>query len=181
MEPKTISQSMVIWLTGLSGAGKTTLATGLEKRLIESNTPVILLDGDVLREGLNSNLGFSEQDRLENIRRAAEVAKLFANKGFLTICSFITPLEQMRELAKKIIGTDHYLEVFVDCSIETCEKRDVKGLYRKARLNEVKNFTGISAGFEKPLNPALVINSEQQTIDESLDLILNFYLSKITL
>ena len=170
---------MIIWLTGLSGAGKTTLAAGLEKQITALGSPVMLLDGDVLRDGLNSNLGFTEQDRIENIRRAAEVAKLFAEKGFVCVCSFITPLEKMRHLAKNIIGASNFIEVFVDCSIETCEKRDVKGLYKKVRLNQIDNFTGISAGFERPLNPNITIDTEQYSIAESIDLILKFYLSKI--
>jgi len=165
---------MVIWLTGLSGAGKTTLATELEKKIIALGNNVMSLDGDVIRNGLNSNLGFSEDDRMENIRRAAEVAKLFNEKGFLVICSFITPLNRMRALAKEIIGFQNFTEVFIDCSIETCEKRDVKGLYKKVRLNLIDNFTGISAGFEKPLSPDLTISTEQNSIEDSTDLLLNF-------
>ena len=168
---------MVIWLTGLSGAGKTTLATVLEKKIIAIGHSVILLDGDIIRNGLNSNLGFSEDDRMENIRRAAEVAKLFNEKGFSVICSFITPLNRMRVLAKEIVGFQNFKEVFIDCSIETCEKRDVKGLYKKVRLNQINNFTGISAGFEKPLSPDLTICTEQNSIEESVKLLLNFYLN----
>ncbi len=170
---------MVIWLTGLSGAGKTTLATELEKKIIALGHHVILLDGDIIRNGLNSNLGFSEDDRMENIRRAAEVAKLFNDKGFSVICSFITPLNRMRALAKAIIGVQNFTEVFVDCSIETCEKRDVKGLYKKVRLKQIDNFTGISAGFEKPLSPDLTINTEQNSVEVSTDLLLNFYIIKL--
>lgn len=170
---------MVIWLTGLSGAGKTTLATELEKKIIALGHHVILLDGDIIRNGLNSNLGFTEQDRIENIRRAAEVAKLFNDKGFSVICSFITPLNRMRALAKAIIGVQNFTEVFVDCSIETCEKRDIKGLYKKVRLKQIDNFTGISAGFEKPIHHDLVIDTEKNSVEYSTGLLLDFYVENL--
>lgn len=159
-------------MTGLSGAGKTTLAYELEQKILLKGINVMVLDGDILRNGINSNLGFSEEDRFENIRRAAEIAKLFLQKNFICICSFITPLESMRQLAKNIVGSKNYIEVFIDCSLDTCEKRDVKGLYKKVRLNQIDNFTGISSNFENPVNPNFVINTEKNGIKESVDLLL---------
>lgn len=159
----------VIWFTGLSGAGKTTLAENLQKKLINNGYFTKLLDGDVLRNGINAGLGFNHEDRQENIRRAAEVAKLFIDSNFITICSFITPTEKMRECAKNIIGETNYFEIFVDCSIETCEKRDIKGLYKKVRSGELNNFTGIDSTFEKPRNPNLIINTESSNINRCVD------------
>jgi adenylylsulfate kinase len=165
----------VIWLTGLSGAGKSTLSDLLYNELIKDKTILIKqLDGDLLREGINKGLGFSDEDRLENIRRAAEVAKLFRESGFHVICSFITPLETMRTLAKSIIGLENYIEIFVDCSIETCEKRDVKGLYQKAREGKINNFTGISSGFEIPTNPNFKINTDNISKEDSLKELISY-------
>ena len=147
----------VLWMTGLSGSGKSTLAIGLERLLHENGILVQVLDGDNIRAGINSDLGFSEADRSENIRRIAEIAKLFAHNGVVTICCFVSPTQAIRERAKAIIGTEDFLEVFVDTPLEECERRDVKGLYAKARAGEVKDFTGISAPFEAPTSPDIRI------------------------
>lgn len=153
-------RSAVLWMVGLSGSGKSTLATALEKHLHQNGFLTQLLDGDNLRTGINNNLGFSEADRLENIRRAAETAKLFLNCGIITICSFISPTKQIREMAASIIGESDFLEIFVNCPFEECEKRDVKGLYAKARKGEIKNFTGLDAPFEPPANPYLELRTD---------------------
>ena len=159
----------VIWFTGLSGAGKTTLAEALQKKMLENNVFTKILDGDILRNGINSGLGFSDNDRKENIRRAAEVAKLFIESNIITLCSFITPTNEMRNIAKNIIGENYYIEVFVNCSLELCELRDVKGLYKKARSGSLSNFTGISADFELPLNPNIEVNTGEHTIEECVN------------
>ena len=171
---------LVIWMVGLSGSGKSTLAKGLENRLHELGHLTMLLDGDNLRTGINNNLGFTDDDRSENIRRAAEVAKLFAYNGIITICSFISPTEVIRNEAKKIIG-DKYCEVFVNCPIEICEQRDVKGLYAKVRNGEIKNFTGIDSPFERPMHPSIEVHTNTMSLDESLELLLNEIKSKIKL
>ncbi len=167
-------KGLAIWFTGLSGAGKSTLAVGFEGILKSKGYTTKILDGDVLRNGINAGLGFSQSDRIENIRRAAEVAKLFVESNIITICSFITPTEEMRNIAKTIIGKDNFIEIFIDCSIELCEKRDVKGLYKKARAGTVENFTGISSSFETPKNSDLIINTESNSIDHCLKSILEF-------
>jgi adenylylsulfate kinase len=167
-----------IWLTGLSGSGKSTIAEHLETLLHGKRFFVKLLDGDNMRTGINKNLGFSEDDRLENIRRVAEVTKLFVESGVITINSFISPTEKIRELAKSIIGAADFNEVFVDCPLEICEKRDVKGLYKKARAGEIKNFTGIDAAFEVPVHPAFVVNTADMNIEESVNKVYEFILKK---
>jgi adenylyl-sulfate kinase len=169
---------LVLWMTGLSGAGKTTIAIELEKKLFGENYKTVLLDGDNIRSGLNSNLSFSETDRTENIRRIAEVAKLFAGNGIIVIAGFISPLESMRKMAKDIIGND-YADVFVSCPMEVCEQRDVKGLYRKARLGELKDFTGVDAGYESPVDPSLVVETDKYSIVECVERIYRFMLPKI--
>lgn len=161
-------KAKVVWLTGLSGSGKTTLAVGLERALHGAGKLAYVLDGDNIRAGINSNLGFSEEDRKENIRRIAEIAKLFANAGVITICCFVSPTIEIRTLAKSIIGEADFLEVFVDASLASCEQRDVKGLYAKARKGEIKDFTGIHQPFEAPQQPWLTIVTDQQTREESL-------------
>ncbi|GDX51492.1 adenylyl-sulfate kinase [Bacteroidota bacterium] len=166
----------VIWLTGLSGSGKSTIAEGLEKKLHENNFLTQILDGDNIRAGINSNLGFSETDRLENIRRIAEVSKLFLNCGIITINSFVSPTNDVRKLAKEIIGENDFIEIYVNCPIEICEQRDVKGLYAKARRGEIKDFTGITAPFEAPVAPSLEIKSNKLTVEESVEKIFNFIL-----
>lgn len=166
-------KSKVIWLTGLSGAGKTTLAIGLERALQDSGKLAYVLDGDNVRTGINNNLGFSEEDRKENIRRIAEVAKLFADAGVITICCFVSPTIEMREQARKIIGANDFLEVYVNASLESCEKRDVKGLYAKARKGELKDFTGIHQAFEAPQQPWLEVVTDKQSLNESVSQLVN--------
>lgn len=170
---------MVLWLIGLSGSGKSTLARHLENTLHTMGYLTQLLDGDNLRTGINNNLGFSEEDRDENLRRTAEVSKLFLNAGIITICSFITPTRKSRELIKSIIGSKDYFEVYVNCPVEVCEKRDVKGLYAKARKGEIKNFTGIDAPFEPPQNPDLELNTDEASIESCHDVLVDFVLPKI--
>lgn len=172
-------RSMVIWFTGLSGAGKTTLAQGLEKNLHNRGYLTQVLDGDNIRTGINSNLGFSEEDRLENIRRIAEVSKLLMNSGIITLNSFISPTIEIRDLARKIIGKENFIEVFVDAPLAVCERRDIKGLYKKAREGKIKNFTGIDAPFEAPRNPDLVVKTEDLSVEESHRLVLDFVLPRI--
>ncbi|MDT0677705.1 adenylyl-sulfate kinase [Autumnicola musiva] len=152
---------IVVWFTGLSGAGKSTLAKLLEKELFRRKIHTCLLDGDNIRSGLNCNLRFTEEDRTENLRRVAEVAKLFLESGTVVISAFITPLESDRELIKNIIGKDYFVEVFVATSLNECERRDVKGLYQKARAGEIDHFTGISAPYEKPVAPDVEVNTEE--------------------
>lgn len=159
-------KSIVIWMVGLSGSGKSTLARALENSLHEEGYLTQLLDGDNMRTGINNNLGFSPEDRTENIRRAAETAKLFMNAGLVTICSFISPTDDIRKMAKEIVG-DGYVEVYVDCPVEICEERDVKGLYAKARKGEIPDFTGISAPFDVPINPDVVVDTASQSLEES--------------
>ncbi len=172
-------KGIVIWLTGLSGAGKTTIANALNEKLISKNYFTQLLDGDDLRKGINSNLGFSETDRHENIRRATEIAKLFVNSGIITICSFISPTNQIRKSTKEIIGADDYFEIYVNTPLHVCEERDVKGMYKKARLGELKNFTGIDSVYEVPTDANMEVNTENLTVAESVDLILNRILDHI--
>lgn len=172
-------KAQVIWLVGLSGSGKSTLARSLENNLHEMGFMTKLLDGDNLRSGINNNLGFSEDDRHENIRRAAEVSKLFAQSGVITICSLISPTEAIRDMAKGIIGEDLFFEVFVHCPIEICEQRDVKGLYAKARRGEVKNFTGIDSPFENPVNPSLEVRTDLHSVEECQKQLLDNIIPKI--
>ncbi|MBK6626478.1 MAG: adenylyl-sulfate kinase [Flavobacteriales bacterium] len=155
-----------VWMTGLSGSGKTTIARELERMLHASQVHSIVLDGDNVRTGINSNLGFSEADRTENIRRIAEVAKLFVQNGAVVICCFVSPSIAIREQAKAIIGADDFIEVFIDTPLEECERRDVKGLYAKARSGEVKDFTGISAPFEAPISPTVRISTVGRAEEE---------------
>lgn len=161
-------KGLVVWMVGLSGSGKSTLATGLENRLHKDGHYTMLLDGDNLRTGVNKNLGFSVEDRLENIRRAAEVARLFALNGAVTICSFISPTQSIRQMAADIVG-EKFCEVYINCPLEVCEQRDVKGLYAKARAGIIKNFTGIDSPFEAPTEPAIVIDTHKMSLSESLD------------
>jgi adenylylsulfate kinase len=172
-------QAVVIWMTGLSGSGKSTLAKILEQKLHHQGILTKLLDGDNLRTGLNKNLGFSEEDRWENIRRVAETARLFLDNGVVTICSFVSPTAALRNMAKEIIGEDNFLEIFVDASFDECAKRDVKGLYKKALKGEIKDFTGLDAPFDIPKKPFLNIDTEKLTVDESADMIYQKVIKKI--
>jgi len=163
--------SKVIWFTGLSGSGKSTIALGLEKKLFDQGYFSQLLDGDNIRSGINNNLGFSESDRIENIRRISEISKLFSQSGIICINSFVSPTVEIRKIARDIIGEDLFLEVFINTPLHICEARDVKGLYKKARKGEIKNFTGIDAPFEEPIHPFLEIKTENKTIEESVDFV----------
>lgn len=172
-------KAFTIWMTGLSGSGKSTIAKGLERHLHKQGFLTQMLDGDNIRVGINNNLGFSEADRTENIRRIAEVSKLFINCGVITLNCFVSPTKAMRQLAKDIIGAENFIEIYINASLAECEKRDVKGLYAKARAGEIKNFTGIDAPFESPENAEVVINTAELTIDESIQKVLNHILPKI--
>jgi len=169
----------VIWLTGLSGSGKTTLGAALEKELYKKGFLTQILDGDNIRSGINKNLRFTEEDRLENIRRISEVTKLFLNCGVITINCFITPTESIRQIARDIIGKENIIEVFVDTPIEVCEARDIKGLYKKARSGELKNFTGISSPFETPKYADIKVQTDQFSLEESVDKMLSVVLNQI--
>ena len=172
--------AFTIWLTGLSGSGKTSIAQILELELHELGFATMLLDGDNVRDGLNSNLDFTEAGRKENIRRIAEVNKLFNDCGVITINCFVSPTNDVRQMAKTIIGSDSFLEIFVNTPLSECEKRDVKGLYAKAREGKIPNFTGISAPFEEPENPNLVLKTLNKTPEESSQELLEFIKPKIT-
>ena len=169
----------MIWFTGLSGSGKSTLAIALERELYERGVLCQILDGDNIRTGINNNLGFSEADRTENIRRIAEVSKLFVNCGVVTIAAFISPTTAIRNMAKQIIGEDDFMEIYVSTPIEECERRDIKGLYAKARKGEIANFTGISSPFEAPENPALSLDTSVLPIEESVKQLLDTILPQI--
>ena len=174
-------KGLVIWMFGLSGSGKSTLAQALERKLFENKIHHKLLDGDNLRTGINSNLGFSEEDRKENIRRAAEVSKLFVENGEVVICSLISPTKEIRSMAKEIVGDRDFREVYVKASFETCAKRDVKGLYKKALAGEIKNFTGLDSPFEEPENPFLELDTESKSLEECQNLLLETVLKEIAL
>lgn len=178
-EQQNKHQGKVIWFTGLSGSGKSTIANLLENELHQKGFKTYVLDGDNLRFGLNKDLMFSDEDRKENLRRIAEVAKLFVDAGIVVLAAFITPFEEDRKKIKQNIGAKDFLHVFVDCPLEECEKRDVKGLYAKARAGEIQNFTGISSPFEIPQENDLVVNTAIETQKESLNKLLNLSLEKI--
>ena len=161
-------KGIMIWFTGLSGSGKSTLAIALERELHQKGILCRILDGDNIRSGINNNLGFSEADRTENIRRIAEVAKLFVDCGIGTLAAFISPTNAIRQMAAEIIGKEDFLEVYVSTPIEECEKRDVKGLYAKARRGEIKDFTGISSPFEQPESPFITLDTSCQPLEESV-------------
>jgi adenylylsulfate kinase len=170
----------LIWFTGLSGSGKSTLATHLEVQLNAMNFKTYLLDGDNVRTGLNNDLDFSDHSRKENIRRIGEVSKLFLDAGLVVLSAFISPFEEDRHQVRTIVGPENFLEVFVDCPLEICEQRDVKGLYKKARSGEVKNFTGITSPYERPLHPDVVINTHLQSLNESLTLLIDYIAPRIS-
>lgn len=172
--------SVMIWFTGLSGSGKSTLAIALERELQQRGLLCRILDGDNIRSGINNNLGFSEEDRVENIRRIAEIGKLFVDTGIITIAAFISPNNDIREMAANIIGKENFMEVFVSTPIEACEKRDVKGLYAKARRGEIRNFTGVSTPFEAPLHPALSLDTSILSVEESVNKLLELVLPRVT-
>lgn len=174
-------RGMMLWFTGLSGSGKSTVAIALERELHSRGLLCRILDGDNIRSGINNNLGFSAEDRVENIRRIAEVGRLFVDTGIITIAAFISPNNQLREMAAEIIGKDDFVEVFVSTPLEECEKRDVKGLYAKARRGEIKNFTGISAPFEAPEHPDITLDTSKLPVEESVKILLDYVLPKAVL
>ncbi len=174
-------KGLVVWFTGLSGSGKSTVAAELEKELSAGKKAVYLLDGDNVRHGLNSDLGFSEEDRNENIRRIAEVAALFKDAGLITLVSFISPYKKMREFAKEKAGKDGFVEVYIKASPETCAKRDPKGLYKKASQGKIDNFTGVTSPYEEPEAPDLIIDTTQLTLKESVKKVLELTLSNTVL
>ncbi len=171
----------VIWLTGLSGSGKSTIAQQLEKLLFSEGYFAQVLDGDNIRMGISNNLGFSVEDREENIRRIAEVAKLYLHSGIITLASFISPTRAIRDMARKIIGPEDFVEIFINAPIEVCEQRDVKGLYAKARRGEIKGFTGIDSPYEAPENPALEIRTDEMSLEASTRSIYNYLKTQISL
>jgi adenylylsulfate kinase len=173
-------RAVVLWMTGLSGSGKSTIANGVEKELHARGFLTQILDGDNVRTGINNNLGFSEEDRTENIRRISEVSRLFVNCGIITINSFVSPTIAIRDQARRIIGEDDFLEVYVNAPFEVCEERDVKGLYAKARRGEIKHFTGLDAPFEAPVQPALEIRTFEETVENSVERVVDFLLPAIT-
>ena len=171
----------VIWFTGLSGSGKTTLAASLEKELFFRRFFCQVLDGDNIRTGINNNLGFSDEERIENIRRIAEVSKLFIDCGIITICSFISPTNEIRQMAKNIIGSNDFIEVYLSTPIDVCEQRDTKGLYKRARSGEIPEFTGVSAPFDIPENPDIEIDTNGRSVRECVDEIFEGIIERITL
>lgn len=176
-EKLMVQKSFVLWFTGLSGSGKSTIATELEKKLYEKGKLTVLLDGDNIRHGLCSDLGFSIEDRKENLRRIREVAKLLYDNSIIALVSFISPFKEDRDLARKLINKD-FVEIFIDCTIEECKKRDPKGLYKKAKNGEIKDFTGIGQEYEKPDNPEIIINSDIITVEQAVNTIINCLMEK---
>ncbi len=170
---------VIIWLTGLSGSGKSTIADRLEQELFQKGYKTYLLDGDNIRHGLNKNIDFTDDGRKENIRRIGEVAKLFVDAGIIVITAFISPFIEDRNSVRALVEKNEFIEVFVECPIEVCESRDVKGLYQKARKGEIPNFTGISSAFETPLNPEIIVHTAQHTLENCVNQILDFTLNRI--
>ena len=170
---------VMVWFTGLSGSGKSTIAIALERELQQRGLLCRVLDGDNIRSGINNNLGFSTEDRKENIRRIAEIGRLFVDTGIITVAAFISPTNELRQMAAEIIGKDDFLEVYVSTPLDVCESRDVKGLYAKARRGEVKEFTGISAPFDIPEHPALSLDTSKLSVEESVKLLLEQILPKV--
>lgn len=171
-------KSCVLWFTGLSGAGKSTLANEVEKELYRRGIRTYLLDGDNIRHGLNKNLGFSPEDRKENIRRIGEVSKLFVDAGLFVLSAFISPYQDDRDMVRTLFEPEEFIEVFVKCSLDECERRDPKGLYKKARIGEIKEFTGISAPYESPVKPELIVETDKYSITESAKVIIDYLLLK---
>ena len=167
-------QSVVLWFTGLSGSGKSTLAHVLEEKLFKKGCKTFVLDGDNVRHGLNSNLDFSDNDRKENIRRIGEVAKLMLESGLIVMTAFISPFREDRTAVRNLISNSDFIEIYCKASLKTCEERDVKGLYKRARAGEIKNYTGIDSPYEAPINPELIIETDKETLDESVSKIYSF-------
>jgi adenylylsulfate kinase len=171
-------KSVVLWFTGLSGSGKSTMSHALEERLFNKGCRTFVLDGDNVRHGLNSNLGFSNKDRKENIRRIGEVSKLMMEAGFIIMTAFISPFREDRIAVRNLIPNGDFIEIYCKASLETCEARDVKGLYKRARAGEIKNYTGINSPYEVPENADLIIDTEQETIEDSVSIIISFLKKK---
>ena len=171
-------KSAILWFTGFSGAGKSSLSIAVEKELHKRGIRTYVLDGDNVRHGLNNNLGFSPEDRTENIRRIGEVSKLFVDAGVMTLTAFISPYRDDRNMVREMVEDGEFLEIYVKCSLEECEKRDPKGLYKKARNGEIKGFTGIDAPYEAPVSPELVVETDKETLRESVAAVLNFLQEK---
>ncbi|MCT7550972.1 adenylyl-sulfate kinase [Aliarcobacter butzleri] len=167
-------QPCILWFTGLSGSGKSTIANAVELELFKRGRKTYLLDGDNVRHGLNKDLGFSEQDRIENIRRIGEVAKLFVDSGLIVLTAFISPFKSDRQIARSLVKYDEFIEVFIDTPLEVCEQRDPKGLYKKARDGAIKNFTGISSPYEAPEDPQIHIKTDEHSIEECVDIVINY-------
>jgi len=172
-EQKNAHKSVVLWFTGLSGSGKSTLAHTVEEQLFLSGLSTFVLDGDNVRHGLSNDLGFSDKDRKENIRRISETAKLLLEAGVITLTAFISPFKAERATARNLMPNGDFIEIYCFCPLQVCERRDVKGLYKKARLGEIKDFTGISSPYEEPENPELIINTSQFTLEESAQLVIS--------
>ena len=172
-------KSYLLWFTGLSGSGKSTLANLVEIELHKQGISTYILDGDNIRQGINKDLSFAPQDRSENIRRIAEISNLMLDAGVITLAAFVSPYINDREEVKQIVGSDNFIEIFVNTSLAECERRDVKGLYKKARAGEIKNMTGISAPYEAPVNPDLEVITDGQSIEESIEIIINFINKKL--
>lgn len=173
-QQRNAHKSAMLWFTGLSGSGKSTISVALEKALYEECIQTYRLDGDNVRQGLNNNLGFSPNDRKENIRRIGEVGKLMVDAGMVTLTAFISPYKADREHARNMVEKDEFIEIYTRCSLEKCEFRDPKGLYEKARNGEIKEFTGISAPYERPDKPEIIVDTEHQTVEESVDIIIDY-------
>ena len=173
--------SFVLWFTGLSGSGKSTIANKLEETLYENHFQTYTLDGDNIRGGINKGLSFTAEDRQENLRRIGEIAKIFVDAGVVTIASFVSPLEIDRKLVRDIVGKEDFIEIFVDTSLEECERRDIKGLYKKARAGEIKNFTGIDSPYENPINPDIIIKTEIESEEQAVKKIIAFVKDKLEL
>ncbi|WP_457624513.1 adenylyl-sulfate kinase [Persephonella sp.] len=171
-------RSAILWFTGLSGSGKSTLAHAVEERLFERGIHTYVLDGDNIRTGLNKDLGFSKEDREENIRRIGEVAKLFVDAGIIVLSAFISPYRKDREFVRNLVEDGEFIEIYVKCPLEVCEARDVKGLYKKAREGLIKNFTGIDDPYEEPLNPEIIVETDKEPLEESVGKIINYLVEK---
>lgn len=180
-EQRLNQRSKVLWLTGLSGSGKSTIAQQLERLLFSEGYFAQVLDGDNIRMGISNNLGFSVADREENIRRIAEVAKLYLHSGVITVASFISPTREIRDLARQVIGPEDFIEIYINAPLEVCEQRDVKGLYAKARKGEIKGFTGIDSPYEPPVQPALEIRTDTMSLEDSTRSIYNYLKTQISL
>ena len=178
-EQQLRQRGLTVWFTGLSGSGKSTIAVALERRLSQQGIFSRILDGDNIRTGINRGLGFSEEERRENIRRIAEVSKLFTETGIVTLSAFVSPTNELREMAREIIGKEDFVEIYVATPLEECERRDVKGLYAKARRGEIKDFTGITSPFEAPESPALAIDTTNLSVEEAVERVLEIIVPKI--